>query len=292
MKKTVFLLALCSVIASMTTSVMAAGEAAARATASEATIKPVIDGQIDAVWNDVEKMYGGIYGDTVDGAENLMIVSSYGSLMWDDEGLYLLGVMYDKTIPESDEGGRNSIDFWVSETYTLDTAYSAPGDWHICKASTGEEVYYTGNEAVYDKSVGQKAVAVYDEYFVVELFIPWQTEGFNPEVGTEIGYTISFNDDTDVDGEREICSLWAVNSADSIAFYAETLALPRVKFVEGPAVEAEPEATPDAPAEDVPAEAPVEDAPVETAPVTADAGIVAAAAVMAAAAGIVLSKKR
>jgi len=274
MKKALFLLALCSLVASMTVSV----SAETKATAREATIKPEIDGAIDQVWGDADRMYGSNWGDTTEGLDNPSIVNSYASLMWDADGLYLLGVMYDTTIPDAEDvEARNSIDFWVSETYTDDTTFdAADGDWHYCKASTGEEVYYCGNETVYDEAT--TAVAVYDDHYVVEIFCPWQTEGFAPAIGTKIGFTVSFNDDIDLDGGRDSYAYWETTEASG-AYWSETQALPKIEFVAGPEV-----------AVDEPAEAPSTDAPAET-PVTADAGIVAAAAVMAVAAGVVLSKR-
>ena len=275
MKKVLFALALCSVVASMTVSV--AAETAA--TAPEATIKPAIDGVIDEAWLNAEKMYGDVWGSTTDGLENPSIVNSYASLMWDNDGLYLLGVVYDTNIPTEDIEARNSVDFWVSETYTADVTFDgADGDWHYCKASTGEEVYYCGNETVYEEAT--TAVAVYDEFYVVEIFCPWQTEGFAPAIGTKIGFTVSFNDDIDLDGGRDAYSYWKTTE-DSEAYWSETLALPEIEFVAGP------EVVVDEPAADEPAV----DAPATEAPVTADAGIVAAAAIMAVAAGVVLSKK-
>ena len=275
MKKVLFALALCSVVASMTVSV--AAETAA--TAPEATIKPTIDGVIDEAWLNAEKMYGDVWGSTTEGLENPSIVSSYASLMWDNDGLYLLGVVYDTNIPTEDIEARNSVDFWVSETYTADVTFDgADGDWHYCKASTGEEVYYCGNETVYEEAT--TAVAVYDEFYVVEIFCPWQTEGFAPAIGTKIGFTVSFNDDIDLDGGRDAYSYWKTTE-DSGSYWSETLALPEIEFVAGP------EVVVDEPAADEPAT----DAPATEAPVTADAGIVAAAAIMAVAAGVVLSKK-
>ena len=276
MKKVLFALALCSVVASMTVSV--AAETAAKA--PEATIKPAIDGVIDEAWSNADKMYGEVWGDQTEGLENPSIVNSYASLMWDNDGLYLLGVVYDTNIPDAEDvEARNSIDFWVSETYTDDTTFdAADGDWHYCKASTGEEVYYCGNETVYDEAT--TAVAVYDEFYVVEIFCPWQTEGFAPAIGTKIGFTVSFNDDIDLDGGRDAYAYWKTTE-DSGAYWSETLALPEIEFVAGP------EVVVDEPAADEPAT----DAPATEAPVTADAGIVAAAAIMAVAAGVVLSKK-
>lgn len=274
MKKALFLLALCSLVTSMTVSV----SAETKATAREATVKPEIDGVIDQVWGDADRMYGSNWGDTTEGLENLSIVNSYASLMWDADGLYLLGVMYDTTIPDAEDvEARNSIDFWVSETYTDDTTFdAADGDWHYCKASTGEEVYYCGNETVYDEAT--TAVAVYDDHYVVEIFCPWQTEGFAPAIGTKIGFTVSFNDDIDLDGGRDSYAFWETTEVSG-AYWSETQALPKIEFVAGPEVVV-----------DEPAEAPSTDAPAE-APITADAGIVAAAAVMAVAAGVVLSKR-
>ncbi len=276
MKKSLSLLALCALLASMSIGIAAEDPTA---NAPEATTKPVIDGEIDQIWSSADKMYGNVYGTTTEGLENPSIVNSYASLCWDADGLYLLGVMYDKTITEDDVDARNSIDFWVSETYSDDSVYGEDGDWHYCKASDGTELYYTGNETVYDEAT--TAVKVYDDFYVVEIFCPWQTEGFAPAVGTQIGFTVSFNDDIDTDGVRDMYSYWATTDV-SEAYWSETQALPKITFVEGPAVEV----AEDAPAAD--ADAPAAD----TTPVTADAGIVAAAALMAVAAGVVLSKKR
>ncbi|MBP3919182.1 MAG: hypothetical protein J6I50_08430 [Clostridia bacterium] len=280
MKKRLLVLALCAA-ASMTVSVAAE----ASATAPKANVKPKIDGVIDEVWSNADRMYGEVYGGDL---LNDKIVASYASLMWDEEGLYLLGVMYDTTIPKADADARNSIDFWVSETYSEDVEYAEDGDWHYCKASTGEEVYYTGNETVYEEAT--TAVAVYDGYYVVEIFVPWQTAGFAPAIGTEIGFNVSFNDDADCDGTRDMYSYWQVTDV-SEAYWEQTRALPRIAFVAGPEIPAEtPAQDVDVTVTDTPVVEPEAAAPVTT-PVTADAGIVAAAAVMAAAAGIVLSKK-
>lgn len=283
MKKSIFLLVLFSLLASM--SVIAAAEDPT-ANAPKATTKPVIDGKIDAIWASDDRMYGTVYGDTAEGLENPYIVNSYASLCWDEDGLYLLGVMYDKTIPENDTEARNSIDFWVSETCSDESAYLEDGDWHYCKASDGTEKYYTGNESVYDEAV--TAVKVYDDFYVVEIFCPWQTEGFSPAVGDQIGFTVSFNDDIDMDGTRDMYSYWATTEASG-AYWEQTMALPRITLVEGPAVEApeEPAVEPDEIAE-APADS---TGAAESTPVTADAGVVAAAAMMAAAAGVILSKK-
>ena len=283
MRKSLFLLALCSVVASMTVSV-AAEEPTANA--PEATIKPVIDGVIDPVWENADKMYGDQYGGDL---LNDRIVSSYASLMWDADGLYLLGVMYDTTltdaaVADAADPSCNSIDFWVSETYTEDTTFDgADGDWHYCKSSAGAEPYYTGNETVYNEAT--TAVEIYDEFYVVEIFCPWQTVGYAPEVGGYLGFNVSFNDDADVDGERDMYSYWATTEYSG-SYWSETIALPKIYFTEGPVVEVD---AGEVDAGEVGDE--VVDVPVDTTPATADAGIVAAAAIMAVAAGVVLSKK-
>ncbi len=204
------------------------------ATAREATVKPKIDGVIDPIWDDADRMYAINLGGSTEGLDNPYIGNSYASLMWDADGLYLLGVMYDTTIPETDADARNSIDFWVSEMYTYDTSFDYDdGDWHYCKASTGEEVYYCGNKTVYDEAT--TAVNVYSDHFVVEIFCPWQNADFTPAIGTIIGFTVSFNDDIDLDGIRDLYA-YGETTDISHSYWSQTLALPEIEFVAGPEV--------------------------------------------------------
>ena len=256
-------------------------------TAPKATVKPVIDGAIDSAWSFAEKQYGTAYSEESAGL-NDKIVNSYTSIMWDEQGIYLLGVMYDSTIPETTSSVVNGIDFWISETNSMSGGFDEVGDYHIgLNSNTTLGDYYTGNDAIYEDGVVTYAGQKYDGYFVVEAFCPWQTPGFQPAEGTVMGYNVSFNDDVDMDDSRDMYSYWSVSEISG-AYWSETDALNPVTFVAGPVVEEE------APAEEAAEVVAAEEAPASApaaAPKTADAGIVAALAVMAAAAGVVLSKK-
>ena len=224
----------------------------------------------------------------MEGLTNDRIVNSYTSVMWDESGLYILGVMYDTTPVVTEGNSDNGVDFWISETFSnTDTFDSEPGDYSFCVNSIGDASYYNGNEHVYEEGVATIACKNYesDGYYVIEIYCPWQTPGFAPQIGTVMGYDVSFNDDIDMDGVRDMYSYWGV--ADGFAAYwSETQALLQLEFVDGPVVETPAEEAAPAAAE---ADAPA--APASSAPVTADAGILAAAAVTALAAGVVLSGK-
>lgn len=272
MKK--FALFLSVLILVMSLSVFAADHGT---TAAYATVKPVIDGQIDEIWEYTSKQ---VLPDEYD------ISNSYTKILWDESGLYLLAVVGDESITENDVDARNSVDFWVSEKNTKAMGYATdPGDWHFCKASDGHELYYTGNENVYE--VAESAVVLTDTGYIIELYVPYLSD-IKPQEGTVIGYTVSINDDFDGDGVRDGYVFWA-HSDENEAYWENTSALIDVTLVAGPdplifAPETE------APAEDAPAEE--EPSQVQVAPQTFDMMFFAAAAAVATASAAIAAGKR
>ncbi len=200
--------------------------------AAFATDKPKIDGKIDSVWRKSSKMQGDhindMYGTTLD-METYTgdLTSSYAQMLWSEEGLYFIGVVFDTTITEDDTNARNSVDFWVSEKNTKEMGYQGDGDWHYCIASDGTEYQYTGNHKIGD--VAETAVKVYKNRYVVELFVPYQSE-FQAKEGTVIAVNVSFNDDIDGDGVSDVCTYWNLNE-ESKVYWVNTSALAEVKLV-------------------------------------------------------------
>lgn len=278
MKKLASLLLALSMAVSLTVAISAnaTGEVS---TASYATVAPVIDGQIDEIWNHTARQTIAVPDDF-----EYDITGGYTSLLWDETGYYLLAVVEDISLTENDQEARNSVDFWFSEANTKTDSFSTDsGDWHFCKASDGTECYYTGNENVY--KVAKSAVTTSEDGYIVELYVPY-LGAKAPALGAKIGYTVSFNDDTDNDGVRDGYVYWSVTE-DSDAYWEKTAALPDVELIAGPTPE-ELGLVPETTAEI--AETTV-DTTVTMAPKTFDVGVVAAVTAIVSAIGYTLSKK-
>lgn len=278
MKKLASILLALSMAVSLTVAISAnaTGEVS---TASYATVAPVIDGQIDEIWNHTARQTIAVPDDF-----EYDITGGYTSLLWDETGYYLLAVVEDISLTENDQEARNSVDFWFSEANTKTDSFSTDsGDWHFCKASDGTECYYTGNENVY--KVAKSAVTTSEDGYIVELYVPY-LGAKAPALGAKIGYTVSFNDDTDNDGVRDGYVYWSVTE-DSDAYWEKTAALPDVELIAGPTPE-ELGLVPETTAEI--AETTV-DTTVTTAPKTFDVGVVAAVTAIVSAIGYTLSKK-
>ena len=197
--------------------------------ATYASKKPVIDGKIDDIWEKTEKMVGEqinwFYGTQIpEGTYEGDLVKSYAQILWDEEGLYLLGVVFDTTITKNDVDARNSVDFWISECNTKEMGYQISGDWNYCLASDGTEQQYVGLGDIC--SVVEKAIKIYRDKYVVEAFVPYQST-LKPKDGIRIGFNVSFNDDTDGDGVSNVCTYWKV-SDDSQVYWGNTGALPEI----------------------------------------------------------------
>lgn len=84
-----------------------------------ATEKPVIDGTIDASWEKAAKLYANQHLIEIPG-EGKFQNTGYVSLMWDEQYLYLLGVVEDGDVSEEDR-----INFWISESFKGDLGENA-----------------------------------------------------------------------------------------------------------------------------------------------------------------------
>ena len=78
-------------------------------------------------------------------------------------------------------------------------------------------------------AVADAAVDVSDDRYVVEVYVPYQSD-MKPENGCIMGFNVSFNDDTDGDGNSDICTYRKV-SEDSKVYWVNTAALSEVVFV-------------------------------------------------------------
>ena len=222
--------------------------------ANYAGIKPVIDGKIDAIWDATAAQESTWPGDR-DGEG----ISGYTKILWDEDNLYFLGVVNDPTtLQEANPTTTDSIDFWVSETYSDEMGYPLEGDYQLALSPYNT---YGGNKAP-DLVNETGAVINGDGTYVVEFSIPWQTQGLTPAAGHVFGYNASFNNDLEGDGARDSWTSWV--EWTNMPYWSDTMWLGHVELVKADVAVAVDEEAPaaDAPAADAPAaEAPAADEP-------------------------------
>ncbi len=215
--------------------------------ANYAGIKPVIDGKIDAIWDATAAQESTWPGDR-DGEG----ISGYTKILWDEDNLYFLGVVNDPTtLQEANPTTTDSIDFWVSETYSDEMGYPLEGDYQLALSPYNT---YGGNKAP-DLVNETGAVINGDGTYVVEFSIPWQTQGLTPAAGHVIGYNASFNNDLEGDGARDSWTSWV--EWTNMPYWSDTMWLGHVELVKADvavAVEEAPAAEAEAPAAAEPAD--------------------------------------
>lgn len=203
------------------------------ATAQYAIKDPKIDGKIDEVWDTTPFYYAKHRENTGEAGEQARknpIEGSYAKILWDEDYYYLLGVVYDTTLSEAGFTDWNSVDYWISEKNTQEYGWDADeGDYCYCITDDGTPVPQHGDKTVIDNA--EKSVQNHGDYYVVEIKIPWQSDVV-VENGHEIGFTVSFNDDMDGDGERDAYTYWAAGNNGE--YWNNTNALASVELIGQP----------------------------------------------------------
>ena len=228
--KTMLLLVLTVLLAAGTAM---AAEAADDVTAMKAAKPPVIDGSIDEVWDTTEAMSALVY-DNMEwefaDLTDMDIATGYTKVLWQEDTLYLLAVVTDKTMDSDAKSVTNGINFWVSETDSGKESFNeADGDWHIFCNADGGTNYYTGNKNVYGQA--EMAAERTADGYIVEVAVPVMTSGFEYAAGNKIGYNISVDDDQDGDNNRDTFTSW--QTYDGRPYWEKTSALNEVTLVGG-----------------------------------------------------------
>ena len=131
------------VVLALVLSMAVASFAAVTSTASYATTAPVIDGQIDAIWETTAAQ--NTEASSIDEDE----ATGYTKILWDAGNLYFLAVVTDATpVDAGDNSCTNGVNFWVSEGNTQ-----------------AEDFTCTATVAIYDEN--GKMVAVNGEALVL-----------------------------------------------------------------------------------------------------------------------------
>ena len=270
---------------------MAVSSFAATFTAAYATTAPVIDGEIDAIWETTEAIYtnGDFDSDWYEGC-----ASGSVRILWDETALYFLAEIQDFTPVPMEVPYNDFVNLWVSEFNTRADSYEADiGDYLFCICSngmTGIEMgdLYIDNAAPYQASLS--AAKRNDSGYVAEVMIPYCSLSESDAVaGHVIGFVMSVDDDWNSDGERD-CYTPTMTAReagiyDDETYWSDTASMAEVEFLAGEKAE-EPAVDPEEPAVDP--EEPSDDNP-GTADVTA---IFYALASLSAVGGVALIGKR
>ncbi len=203
MKKRMIIMATICLLATATVNLTAPITASAARQVSYAAyvkkeLKPIIDGEIDEIWND----YGIKYK-----TNETAGVGGYSSVLWDETGYYFLAYVEDSTINESD-----ACSFWVSEDYYTNQLfaewYNDQGTAHY--STDGKDgTYYITVNAKGDISVsfgvenfkGQVGVEINEEYgyYVVEVYSPLMCDDFKLQDESRLGFEFTVDDYTSTD---------------------------------------------------------------------------------------------
>lgn len=268
MKKTLSLLVAVVLVLGM----MSMGVSATRGlsyTAQYAT--PVIDGQVDEVWDTVADDWTYVDLPYADGVES--VCSARVKVLHDDQYIYFLAECTDATLAPGD-----CLEFYLDEDDC-----DLEGDY--CEYATQLQIRLDGSVV---RNGASKSAADIDSVVAYEVtkndsgyIMEWAFAPLSgaPVAGAVWGLEFMYNDNDETDTFINALR-WNVDTVNNdVAPWQEVASFGDLTLAEyvAPAVD----------------EAPADEAPADVAdtPVTADAGIVVAAVVMAAAAGVVLSKK-
>lgn len=166
---------------------------------------PVIDGEFDDVWRSIPALYtANVYNHNTQKAFSEEF--AYLKVMWNEEGMYFLGVVFDSEILESDR-----FNIWFSEVYTTqDKDYSSnanDGNYAICINPYAENLVYTNLDVA---DFWTAASDISDGAYIVEVFIP--VLGETPlQENTMVGLDVSvdyFTRNGSIDSDRDYYANW------------------------------------------------------------------------------------
>ncbi len=174
---------------------------------SHATIPPVVNGLVDAVWSDTPAypMENVIVGSVSSDSD----LSGTWRAMWDADNLYYLAEItdeakvFDSPLPYNDD----AVEIYIDADNSKGAAYDGVDDFHFLFRWT-EGVVHLGNNSVQDVTgVAFSIENITDGGFTFEMSVPWSTLGVAPAQGRVIGTEIQIDDDDD-GGSRDGKKAW------------------------------------------------------------------------------------
>ena len=165
--------------------------------------KPIIDGTIDAIWED---------------AGTLATSNGYASVLWNESGIYYLAYVYDNSICAKD-----SCAFWISEDYSLNNAwieYYSGGGGYDADGKSGAYYVKITAEGELDASCtksekyGQIEYSVSQNkgYWVAEIFVPHIGESTRLAEHERIGFEFTIDGYDSINDHSVSRSKWMSNN--------------------------------------------------------------------------------
>ena len=143
---------------------------------------PVIDGEIDKVWDNTNYNVIDIVRETTDD-----FYRGWFKLLWDEQNMYVLAKIYGEEFTDRNEAPyeNDSIEIFVDEQFNKDTKYG-DDDYQIRSDFNG--MVTTSN---YDSEDIKASGKLFDNYYVVEIVIPFKT--ITPAEGKTVGFDVQVN---------------------------------------------------------------------------------------------------
>ena len=190
-------MALCILTTLGSATAFAASKNESAFTAQYATVAPIIDGEIDEIWDTTVAITASF--DSVP-----QFAYGYAKVLWTEDKLYLMADIHDSTVDVSDRNTANQACFWVSETASDHTEYFAPEDSNFSINQAGVYGYYSGINL---GEIATYAARITDYGYVVEIVVPVQKPSYSYYPGAKIGFCLSVEDDANSDDDRDnVCA--------------------------------------------------------------------------------------
>ncbi|AEH51685.1 endo-1,4-beta-xylanase [Pseudothermotoga thermarum] len=145
---------------------------------------PVIDGEIDDIWNKAEELETDV---VVMGS--LQNASAKFRVLWDEEYLYVLAIVKDPVLNKDNSNAweQDSIEIFISETNHKTPPYR-DGDGQFRVNFTNQQSFGTGASAARFKT----ATKIVEGGYLVEAAVKWSV--IKPQAGMTIGFDFQVND--------------------------------------------------------------------------------------------------
>jgi len=183
---------------------------------------PVIDGEIDAIWEDANE----ISTDIVTAGTNP--ASAVVKTLWDENYLYVLAFVEDNNLSDKSENPweQDSIEFFIDENNGRTVEYEADDAQYRVNfnnvqtfgANCLEDEFVTATKLLYD---GETVIG-----YLVEAAVPFKSAKAADHI---MGFDVQVNDDSDANGVRDGMSNW--NDATGVG-YKNTEAFGLLKLVD------------------------------------------------------------
>ncbi|MDQ0252967.1 GH35 family endo-1,4-beta-xylanase [Evansella vedderi] len=158
---------------------------------------PVIDAELDDVWQDALEIYTGTWVEGSDGATATV------RTLWDEEYLYVFAEVSDPLLSKASGNvwEQDSVEIFIDQN-NAKTEYYQSDDGQF-RVNFANEQSYNGFASA---STFETATRLTDEGYIVEAAIKF-TE-IDPTEGTIIGFDFQVNDDANGNGSRDSVAIW------------------------------------------------------------------------------------